>query len=58
MIDPTYDDFKAVFYDFESCFRRLDSLHWREIIGDSLADTFEGAFIRTVSRTHLELTEP
>lgn len=57
MIDPTYDDFKAVFYDIESCFRRLDSLNWRDIIGDSIADTFEGAFIRTVSRTYLELTE-
>ena len=58
MIEPSYQDFKSVFLDFESCFKRLDSLNWRDYAGDTLADFFEGAFIRTVSRIHLELTEP
>lgn len=57
MTEPCFEDFKSVFMDFESCFKRLDSLNWRDYCGDAIADSFEGAFIRTVARIHLELQE-
>lgn len=46
-----YNDFLPVFSDMEKCFKRLDALDIRMVVGDRVMDQFEDKFIRTILAT-------
>lgn len=46
-----YNDFLPIFSDMEKCFKRLDSMDIRLVVGDRPVDLLEDKFIRLVLAT-------
>lgn len=46
-----YNDFLPIFSDMEKCYKRLDALDIRLVVGDRVMDQLEDKFIRMVLAT-------
>lgn len=53
--DLYYNDFLPVFSDIEKCFKRLDALDLRLVVGNRAVDQFEDRFIRLILATYQAL---